>query len=317
MGRKAQVESLAGRHFDRWTVLDECIVNERGERKWLCRCTCGTERYVAQRSLLSGNSKSCGCKRSESIVQATSPDLTGKKYGELTVLRRSYKKHRNAGSYWICQCSCGNEYETTGSLLVTGRRNHCSNPLHTHRGYSDITGKKFGKLTALYPLKKTDKSRSRIWHCLCDCGQEVDKSYNSLQYGNVQSCGCIRKEYNQQLSNHLTHVDGTSMDILKSKKTPSDNTTGCKGVYRIRGKYVAKIVFQKKAYYLGTFEDYEEAVNARKEAESVIFEEVVLFYKEWQQKAEEDRQWAVENPIKIRVNKEHDGRLKVSCSPVL
>lgn len=34
--------------------------------------------------------------------------------------------------------------------------------------------------------------------------------------------------------------------MLKSKKIPTDNTTGYKGVYLIRGKYVAKIVFQNE-----------------------------------------------------------------------
>ena len=48
------------------------------------------------------------------------------------------------------------------------------------------------------------------------------------------------------------------MDALKSKKVPTDNTTGYKGVYLIRGKYVAKIVFQKKQYFLGTYENIED-----------------------------------------------------------
>ena len=62
---------------------------------------------------------------------------------------------------------------------------------------------------------------------------------------------------------------GTSVDILKSKKVPTDNITGYKGVYLIRGKYVAKIVFQKKQYFLGTYENIEEAAEARREAEEV------------------------------------------------
>ena len=46
--------------------------------------------------------------------------------------------------------------------------------------------------------------------------------------------------------NRKVSVDGTSIDAIRSKKVPKDNTTGYKGVYLIRGKYVAKIVFQKK-----------------------------------------------------------------------
>lgn len=38
-----------------WQVLD------KPGAKWLCRCTCGTEKLVAAKNLRSGRSKSCGC----------------------------------------------------------------------------------------------------------------------------------------------------------------------------------------------------------------------------------------------------------------
>lgn len=44
--------------IERWTIIGDYIITERGERKWLCRCHCGTERYVLERSLLYGGSKS-------------------------------------------------------------------------------------------------------------------------------------------------------------------------------------------------------------------------------------------------------------------
>ena len=55
--------------------------------------------------------------------------------------------------------------------------------------------------------------------------------------------------------------------MLKSDKLPKNNTTGVRGVYRIWGKYVAKIVFQKKQYHLGSYDSLEEAALARREAE--------------------------------------------------
>lgn len=57
----------------------------------------------------------------------------------------------------------------------------------------DITGMKFGKLTALYISGKT-KSREYIWHCVCDCGNETDARGSSLRSGNTKSCGCYNKE---------------------------------------------------------------------------------------------------------------------------
>ncbi len=53
------------------------------------------------------------------------------------------------------------------------------------------------------------------------------------------------------------------MDIIKSSKIPINNTTGAKGVYLVKGKYVAKVVFRQKTYYLGTFDDKADAVDSR------------------------------------------------------
>lgn len=59
--------------------------------------------------------------------------------------------------------------------------------------------------------------------------------------------------------------------MIQSQKLPRDNTTGYKGVYLVRGKYLAKIVFQKKQYFLGTYDSIEEAAAARKSAEALLF----------------------------------------------
>lgn len=40
------VPELSGQVFGRWTVLKDYILTPRGERKWACRCVCGTERYA-------------------------------------------------------------------------------------------------------------------------------------------------------------------------------------------------------------------------------------------------------------------------------
>jgi len=103
--------------------------------------------------------------------------------------------------------------------------------------------------------------------------------------------------------------------MIKSKKVPSDNTTGYRGVYLIKGKYVAKIVFQKKAYYLGTYESIEQAAEARKEAEELLFDGVAAFYPKWEQKAAEDPEWAKNNPIKIMVSKNNQTGLSISFLP--
>lgn len=231
-------------------------------------------------------------------------DLTGQKFGDLTVIRR-IENSRSGASRWLCGCVCGADYEVLGTLLTNGKRTRCTSRAHgKNYAFADITGQRFGRLTALYPSRRYDKSGSVIWRCRCDCGTETDISYNSLMYTKLKSCGCQKKEHDQKLRTYLTHVDGTSVDMLKSKKIPADNTTGHKGVYLVRGRYMAKIVFQKKQYYLGTYDRIEDAVTARKAAEEVLFDSVAEHYRCWKRKAELDPEWAEANPIRIHVTQE-------------
>ena len=58
----------------------------------------------------------------------------------------------------------------------------------------DISNQKFTRLTALYPTPKRDCDRSVIWHCKCDCGNEIDVSGKRLRQGNTKSCGCLNAE---------------------------------------------------------------------------------------------------------------------------
>ena len=315
------VKFSAGDKVGRWTVLGDVQTVHRksgkSEQKILCRCDCGTERYVLERSLLYGASQSCGCLRKEKAAEAISYDLSGKAFGDLRVLYETEPRNSMKGRWWVCQCSCGNTYACPGSLLVTGKRTHCGCKMTKNYYSVDISGQKFQYLTALYPTKQRTAKGGVIWHCQCDCGNEVDVPYNNLVFCKQKSCGYQKKEHDKKLGTFLTHVAGTSVDMLKSKKIPTDNTTGYKGVYLIKGKYVAKIVFQKKAYYLGTYDDIVDAAEARKEAEEILFDGVAEHYAQWKQMADTDPSWAEENPIQIFVTQNSDKRLSLTLLPAL
>lgn len=180
---------------------------------------------------------------------------------------------------------------------------------------SDIAGSRFGRLIAEHATDKRDPKGSVMWHCRCDCGRELDVSYNALMYTETKSCGCQKREHEQQLNTFLKHAGGTSIDILKSKKVPTNNTTGVKGVYLIRGKYVAKIVFQKKQYVIGTFATVSEAAEARKQAETELNDVVLSHYQAWEEIATKDPIWAQHNPVHFDVNKDRNGSLHVDCFP--
>ena len=58
--------------------------------------------------------------------------------------------------------------------------------------------------------------------------------------------------------------------IIKDKKLRVNNTSGFCGVTRQNGKWRAFLVYDGKFYSLGTYDDIEEAVRARLEAEARI-----------------------------------------------
>ncbi len=316
---KKDISLEPNQRIGRWTLLslpDAEAFKSITHRKWFCRCDCGTERLVPERSLKYGSSESCGCLRKEKALEAVAYDLTGQTFGELTVLSRSEQQKKNGGVWWHCSCSCGNTYDVSGTLLVTGKRTHCPNRIH-ERNYAsvDITGQRFERLTALYPTENRDAKGFVIWHCRCDCGNEVDVSYNSLMYTNIRSCGCKKKEHDKELGSLLTHVSGTSVDMLKSKKLPSNNTTGVKGVYLIKGKYIAKIVFQKKAYYLGVYDTLDQAAEARRKGEELLHGTTVDYYARWKAIADAQPEWAMANPIRIEVDRSRLGELMIWFEP--
>ena len=291
----------------------------RTERKWLCRCDCGNEKYILERSLLYGNTKSCGCMTRINSAKAVALNLSGKTFGELEVLgvAENHPKDARGGVWWHCRCSCGREIDVLASLLSTGRKTHCGCKADPQYYSVDITDQHFGRLTAKYPLKDRDRKGGVVWHCICECGNEVDVPYNWLAHSGMQSCGCQRREHEQSLSTYLTHINGTSLDMIKSKKLPSDNTTGYKGVYFQKGKYIAKIVFQQKQYHLGRYDTVEEAAQARKEAEELLFDGAAAHYEKWKQKADRDPEWAKQNPVQIFVSKKSTSELAVTFLPVM
>lgn len=81
------------------------------------------------------------------------------------------------------------------------------------------------------------------------------------------------------MKKNLGYVNGTCVkSIENTEKVSKRNSSGCRGVQNFRGKWQAKITFQKKTYHLGTFADKDEAIRARKDAEEKIYGEFLEWY---------------------------------------
>lgn len=127
-------------------------------------------------------------------------DITGNKYGRLTVIGRDTERKTNSGSYWLCQCECGNIKSVKSSSLRRGEIESCgclrNEKVRKARNASaeDLTGRRFGKLVVL----ERDKSRPDIpyWICQCDCGRiKTVQGANLKRTDGEQtvSCGCFHQ----------------------------------------------------------------------------------------------------------------------------
>ena len=130
-------------------------------------------------------------------------DLTGQRFGRLTVLYRTYdivSANGRKRSNWHCMCDCGNECDIAGDCLTRGKTQSCGclkKEKMFNEKFVDRTGQKFGRLTVLYENKndpRKEKFGNTVWHCLCECGNECDVSSSHLVTYKVQSCGCLQKE---------------------------------------------------------------------------------------------------------------------------
>jgi len=119
-----RAEDLTDQRFGRLTVIKR--VSNRGNKVcWLCQCDCGNQTIVDANSLKSGNTKSCGCLRKELARDINFKDLTGQKFGHLTVLGLNAKLYTNKHILWDCQCDCGTIIQVDSSRLISGHTQSC------------------------------------------------------------------------------------------------------------------------------------------------------------------------------------------------
>ncbi len=113
MGKKTALQFDPGTIFGQLTTIKRAD-NEQNWSTHLCQCSCGRQ-IIAKSSLLKRRRiQSCGClKAMLAMAHCVSDckDITGKKYGKLTVLERDFSKmcsNKSTVSWWICLCDCGN-----------------------------------------------------------------------------------------------------------------------------------------------------------------------------------------------------------------
>lgn len=119
-------------------------------------------------------------------------DLTGKRFGNLTVIEMAGRTKRGEIT-WRCQCDCGNEKNVVGGSLKNGYTKSCGCiAKETVYKCTDLTGKRFGRLLVI--KRAENEGKGVMWLCKCDCGNEIIASGRDMKRGHKKSCGCYKHE---------------------------------------------------------------------------------------------------------------------------
>lgn len=164
--------------FGDWTILETL-----GKGKVLCRCSCGTERVLYKKSLVSGVTKSCGCKRKENFRKSAIDDLTGARFGAWVVTKEL------GNGYVECRCDCGTIRKIHKPSLKSGATTSCgclsrAKAASTNIENHSLVGETFNDLTIIEELG------GGLVKCRCSCGNEYIGRKQSIKSGHTKSCGC-------------------------------------------------------------------------------------------------------------------------------
>ena len=126
-------------------------------------------------------------------------DLTGQKFGHLTVTEMLYAYYKHGEAACRCICECGKEcIKPAGTLKNLRNPPHCGcmttyyKKIQSEKSRKNVTGKRFGSLIVdemIYEYKKQTRCK-----CTCDCGNHIDTFLTYLTSGDTTSCGCIQKQ---------------------------------------------------------------------------------------------------------------------------
>lgn len=265
------MKNYVGNKYGKLLVLEE-VEKQKNNRMFLCECECGKQKIVRGTHLTSGRTKSCGC------IQRN--DLTGKKFGKLTVLRM-INNPNGKGFKWECKCECGNKTLVSAGSLVSGNTKSCGehklgNITHgmsntrlyyihkyminrctnkKYGGYKDYGGRGISVCDEWLNKEKGFES-FMVW--ALKNGYESDLTLDRVDVnGNYEPSNCRWADMHTQARNqrirctNRSGVSGVTISNEPSRKK----------------KYRATFQLGEKRIVLGSFETLEEAIETRKQAE--------------------------------------------------
>lgn len=217
-------------------------------------------------------------------------DLTGQKFGKLTVIERIENYISSNGqqrSQWKCQCECGTIVDVIGTNLTRGNTQSCGcSRKESNKKYNDyeiqdgyVIMYTFKQEPFLISLEDFWKVKDFCWH-INNNGYVCSKSQKIITLSRfITDCPdgiCIdHKDGNptNNIRNNLRFATYTENNL--NRKTSSYNTSGTTGVSwnKRKGKWFAYITINHKRTSLGYYNNFDDAVQVRKQAEEKYFGE--------------------------------------------
>lgn len=123
---------LLNQRFGRLTVIEKSQkTNASHHIFWKCKCDCGNIVEISGASLRNGDTKSCGCYKTEVLSKLYTElgkqrklKLEGKIFDKLTVIQDSGERNGKE-VLWLCKCECGNLTKVQTGNLTSGHTSSC------------------------------------------------------------------------------------------------------------------------------------------------------------------------------------------------
>lgn len=227
-------------------------------------------------------------------------NLTGRKFGRLTVLERG-PNDNSRGTRWWCECECGNKVLVSRHSLMLGLAKSCGCYQKEKARENGKQNKKYntydlsGDFGKGYTLKKEefwfdkedyDKIKDYCWYFskkngylytkLPDTNKKITFHRLVMGFPEGKMVDHIAHEIFNKYDNRKCNLRICTMkENARNAKLSKTNTSGTKGVYfnKRLNKWCAGIGFKQKTIHLGVFENKEDAIKARKAAEEKYFGE--------------------------------------------
>lgn len=290
-------KSLVGEKFGKLTVLEQAddYISPSGYHmsRWLCECECGNRVVVLRNSLKSGSTQSCGCIRKENLI--------GQKFGRLTVIKQVEKPKTRSGAlrYWLCKCECGSDKDVIVSTSDLKEQHTMSCGCLQKELAAKRLAEQNKKLAGSGKTNKRTKFYQEDDYAYGFTSNTNNKFYIDLDdvefaqqytwYENDQ--GYIMSRINGDLVrlhrvivncpddmevDHKTHNTLDNRKSILRVVTHSQNNMNkqSRGVIELsNGRYRAYIGVSNEKIHIGEFSNINDAILARKEAESQYFGE--------------------------------------------